>query len=368
MVLTNKKAKEVLKNIEVPESLTRFAHELPKKDLENNENRENRIISEWDAYVKDEKKQGKFRSKPLSIALTSAAAIALVIGAGAYSPALAEIFFKIPGLSSQNEDSKFNVYDEVTAALKKEGVPVAFVANGDKSRGVYVFLEGDQAVVKKWSNQVKEITEEVLKSRQKYETYFYASVDVTPFEKPTPETIARDKELALEFQAIDGVMSKIVDRSAFQVKQEYKPRKVTVEMEYPLEVEDQKVAEAKKTAEMELAKVVKAPYEVKVHRYDKANREMDFRWGTTVVSAVGEELQSYKKYKTAGVSYKVADRKAILYLTLSLKSTDGEAKEHAEALKAAVEEFIQTKEVKDIIKDDPYQIIILGSDKKEILK
>ena len=139
-----------------------------------------------------------------------------------------------------------------------------------------------------------------------------------------------------------------------------------VELEIPSTEKQEKVDEIKKAVEDALAVKEKEYIEVKMRKYNVAKREQYSRW-SNAVSGISHEFMTFKKYKVSGVGHKSEDGLMTIFITMTIKSTDEGAVEHATDLYTMAEEFIKSDEIWPEVKEDPYRIVVRTKDKKEFI-
>jgi hypothetical protein len=100
-----------------------------------------------------------------------------------------------------------------------------------------------------------------------------------------------------------------------------------------------------------------------------AAREQELRWGKNdIISILFGGLQENKAFKVTGLSYSFHPLPLQIEVKISLKSTDPEAKQIAEEIENEITDFIQTHEKAAEVRNDPYELSIVGKDKKKINK
>jgi hypothetical protein len=108
-------------------------------------------------------------------------------------------------------------------------------------------------------------------------------------------------------------------------------------------------------------------FRYRITSIDMAAREQELRWGKSgVLNVLFSGLDENKAFKVTGLSYSFHPLPLQIKVKISLKSTDPEAKKLAEEIENEITDFIQTHEMATEVRNDPYELIILGKDKKKI--
>ncbi|PLS17367.1 hypothetical protein CVD28_12435 [Bacillus sp. M6-12] len=363
----NEKVNDSIQDQDALLSLERFARELPQKITKDqmDETRSERIEREWTGFQKQLKKQSSFGKKAAIYAIASAASILLFVGSGFVSPTMAKMVSKIPPLSSLYEKyDDEQLHETITKALKKEGYPVEQVLEhgGGKEEGMYVFLDDTKENVKKMDTGVKKIAYGILKKRTgtKYEDYYVrVRMKVEPSKKIEAENARLEKETEEVFNIINPVLS------SFNFQNSYGFGPEGVELDFSNLEKKERVAEIKLAVENALKTAGKDSAKVKIRIFDQVRQDQYNRWGPAI-SAIAEELKTYKKYQVSSVGYQSRNGVLRVLIRIKLPASDPKAAELATDLNTMIEEFIKTDEIQQMVKDDPYEIVIDSKDKKKL--
>lgn len=104
---------------------------------------------------------------------------------------------------------------------------------------------------------------------------------------------------------------------------------------------------------------------IKVYSIDPAKEEAKVRWRSVII-ALEEGIMGKKEYRVTGVGHSFYPSPLYLEFRTSIKSAHPDAKELGAKIEKEVEEFLNSEEVREKIKDDPYRIVVLSKDKKKI--
>lgn len=106
-------------------------------------------------------------------------------------------------------------------------------------------------------------------------------------------------------------------------------------------------------------------YTVKFHKVDLKQQTKLQEWDK-VISVLAEELIGNSNYKVDQISYSNPKELFTLIITLSLDSSNPEAKKSAQDLEKMVNDLINSEVVNEQIKREPYDILIKSKDGKKI--
>ncbi|MFD2444860.1 DUF4030 domain-containing protein [Bacillus sp. CGMCC 1.16607] len=128
----------------------------------------------------------------------------------------------------------------------------------------------------------------------------------------------------------------------------------------------ERMAALKKGLE-ELSKPYGEPFRYRVTRIDMAAREQEQRWGELgLIHIIGGGLMENETFKVKTYSYSFHPLPLQITIKTTVKSTDPEAKELAKRIKDEIMTFIKTDERTKTVRNDPFEITVLGKDKKKI--
>lgn len=302
------------------------------------------------------KRKGKHKNK--FIYFTSAAVLlfALFIGSAFVSPAMAKMASKIPYLGQffESKDIVMVMHDELIEKGYKVG-SVGVSYQGKKE--VLIVIEGSDVYFNKVKDDVESIAASMLKMRD-YDAY---TVAVTKYEERnvdiTPEQDEQFRKESGLLIALDGVREKYQFAGL-----SLDSNKKVVKIEIP--DTETRMSEIEQQVQSILKTKTDESYTVKFKKINMMKRDQDQRWAE-ILSLTGEDLMGKKVYKVTGLGYSVYPSPEIIF-KVSMKSTDPDAKEHAEQLEKVIEDYLQTDEMKEKVKDDSYTITIRSKDQKKL--
>lgn len=288
--------------------------------------------------------------------------IALFILSGAFissafvSPAMAQVAAKIPYLGQLFKQKP--VSDVLYQELEKKGYKTASVGQtyyGGKKELV-VSVEGSEKYFNKVREDITDIASKILSKRQ-YDAYTFKIERMEPYVYTEPN--AQEKK-------IEKIQT---DISTELEKHQYKFLLANVSFDSPPRVEleipntEKRVEEIKAVIHAVLAENKTENASIKIKKINLKKRDQDGRWGN-IVTDVGEDLLGKEKYHVKMVGYSVhPDPQVLIYTSLSISEDN---KKFANELEGTIDEFLETKEMKNKVKGDSYKVVIYGKGKKKL--
>lgn len=290
--------------------------------------------------------------------------IALVILSSAFissafvSPAMAQVAAKIPYLGQLFKQKP--VSDVLYQELEKKGYKIDSLGQtyyGGKKQ-IEISVTGSEKYFKNVKGDINKIAKDMLEARH-YDTY---KVKITRYDpsqyeyKPDPRQEKYDK---IE-EEIDNELKKhnyhVLSASLGGLDPE-----MTVDLEVP--DTEKNIEDIKKVIKDVLVKNKEEKMPIKVDKINLKKRAQDGRWAN-IINDVGEDLLGKDKYHVKMVGYSVhPEPQVFIYTSLSYSE---ENKEFANELEGVIDEFLQTGDMKNKVKDDSYKIIIYAKGKKKL--
>ena len=290
--------------------------------------------------------------------------IALVILSGAFissafaSPAMAQVAAKIPYLGQLFKQKP--VSDVLYQELGKKGYKIDSLGQtyyGEKKQ-IEISVIGSEKYFKSVKSDIKKIAKDMLEARH-YDTY---KVKITRYDpsqyeyKPNPHQEKYDK---IE-EEIDNELKKHNYNVLSASLGGFDPE-MTVDLEVP--DTEKNIEDIKQVIKDVLIKNKEEKMPIKVNKINLKKREQDGRWAN-IINDVGEDLLGKDKYHVKMVGDSVhPEPQVFIYTSLSYSE---ENKEFSNKLEGVIDEFLETKDMKAKIKDDPYKIIIYAKGKKKL--
>ncbi|MDM5357053.1 DUF4030 domain-containing protein [Peribacillus sp. ACCC06369] len=283
----------------------------------------------------------------------------LFIGSTFVSPAMAEVVSKIPFLNSIINEKSVGVM--IKEALKKEGYNFSGTTIDYTKKEITITVEGNKQYYKSVKDEIESIVKDVLQSK-KYDAYkikverYKEYVDVLS-EKDKIQKEKQAKEDMELWKALDKVFEKY-HILQYGVNPSYK----TVEIDLP--DTETNTDEIKKEVSKIVQTITNEQYTVKIKKIDMKKEDQDERW-RKILDSVTDELIGKKGYKVTLTGYSINPEPRIDIWT-SIKSSDSDSREHGDTIEKVLKEYINSKEMQPLVKNDSYKINVYSKDKKKI--
>ncbi|MBA2876261.1 DUF4030 domain-containing protein [Thermaerobacillus caldiproteolyticus] len=312
------------------------------------------------AILKGKKKKWSLRKK---IAYFSGAAVllfGLFIGSAFISPTMAEVASKIPYLNQLFESKP--IIDVISEELRRkyniDSVGIQLIPK----KKVEVAIVGTEEYYNDVKDDVEKTVKDILASRN------YDAFTVNVYKQNLYREIEDPKQLEFERQSgelMDAIYEELekYDFTVLSVGVRNNDKEKLVELDVPNT--EPKVDEIKKVVQSVIESKNIGAFPIKIHKIDMEKREQEARW-RTVIKTIAEGLMSQKEYKVKGVGYSNHPSPMTITIKTTVSSSDPEARELGNKIEKMVVDFINSKEAKKAVKDDPYKIIVYSKDKKEL--
>ncbi|MBT2744756.1 DUF4030 domain-containing protein [Bacillus sp. ISL-77] len=282
----------------------------------------------------------------------------LFIGSAFVSPTMEALASKIPYLNLIFH-SKW-VGDEILEELKRKGYKVSSTGVGyTPKKTVSVFLDMKDREFKKAKPDVEKIVRDILKSRG-YDAY---SIDVT---KSIPrEDYIPSGEEKKEMTILNSEVTNRLKQLNFQFNNvQTDPTEHTIFIN--IGASKDYYNSVKEDVEKAALETVSANhykgYKINVTNVTVTVRKSDK--GSQITIPLSEGLMSKKEFKVTEVGYKI--KPLTFIIQTSVQSTDPKSKELGKKLDQMIVEFLNSKEISSILKNESYEIIIKSKDNKKI--
>ncbi|WP_059172317.1 DUF4030 domain-containing protein [Bacillus sp. FJAT-27445] len=311
------------------------------------------------------KKQRPSFAKKLSYASAfCVVVIGLFIGTAFFSPAMAEVASKIPFLSKVFEQKPIN--EVVRESLMEKGYKVSGVGYSVPGKIYHVTVDGPGDYYNQVKKEIEKITDEVITSRG-YDDF---KVEVGQEQRIEHKDDPRNRDGELLFDVVNEIVPKL-QHQGYKIHN-YGSGYTDPDgkmMIITLYIEDTE----KRTAEIEQAVLegiqkldIKNEVTVKFNKFNVLKREIENKWASKVLPVIGEGMLGKKEYKTKGIGYSYKKGIMNIYITTKLDKSDSEAPELANKIETEIQEFLQSDDLKDIVADTPYKIVVRDKGGKDI--
>lgn len=310
-------------------------------------------------------------SLPVKISYVTAACLVLFglfIGSAFVSPVMAEVASKIPFLNKIFEQQPID--EEIREKLEDNGYKISGTGYSVQEKTYSVTVKGSDEYYNQVKDEVKKITEDVISSRgyDDYKVKVGQPREVDPAEDPANDPKYHDSELAFD------VLTKVVPKLQ---EQGYKIQSFgggytgpdAKEIRLDLDIEDTEIRkdEIERAIMEEINKTdIKKEVTIKFHPFNVQEKEIEGKWLDKILPVIWEGMLSKKEYKTKGVGYSFKKGTMNIYITTTVDKADNDAAELANKIEIAIHEFLKSDELKDLVADTPYKIVVMDKDGKDI--
>jgi nitrogen regulatory protein PII len=340
-----------------------------KKEFDDIPISQEKIDGAIEAALKRGNKKKLFSGRGVSTYLGAAMILlGLLAGSAVISPTMAEMVSKIPYLNQlfQSEEpgfGKFGMED-----LTEKGYNVSNFGIDYRTKTIHVGIEGTQAYYDEVKNEIKNLVSEAFKEQgmdafkvkiSRVDQDKRSEEPSTDQQKKIDEYIRRSSELE------KSIMTEL-KRKGFDIRSAH-VRINDIEKFIPLEVlvSEKRIDEMKEIVKEIAAEKETGEFKIKVYKIDPIKEEAEQRW-SPVISTIAQGLMGKKDFHVKGVGYSFYPSPLTITIKTSVKSSEPDTEKIAEKIEMEVRRFIESDEVKDKVKDDPYNIIVYSKDKKEI--
>lgn len=320
-----------------------------------------------DSYPKE--KQRHTLAKRISyITATCVVLLGIFIGSTFVSPAMAEVASKIPFLNKIFEQKP--IADTLMNDLINKGYQISGAGYSVREKTYFVQVKGTEDYYDRVKDELEELVETIISSRG----YDGFKVEVEK-EQVTDYTDEHESEPRKEASMF--LLEELNELIPELQKQGYKihqyglgyPSPESEDIRIDLDIEDTE----KRTDEIEkviLESVNKQDLvnevTVKFHPFNVTNREIERKWTADILPIIWEGMLNKKEYKTKGVGYSFKDGTMHIYITTTIKKSDSKAPDLANKIESAIQTFLQSEELKGVVGDTPYKIVVRDKDSNEI--
>ncbi|WP_042146653.1 DUF4179 domain-containing protein [Paucisalibacillus sp. EB02] len=325
-------------------------------------------IRNSDMLEPKKKQQWSFMKK---ISYATAACVmlfGLFVGSAFVSPAMAEVASKIPFLSKIFEQEP--IFDVLTKELKDKGYDIDGTGYTVQGKTYHITVAGSEEYYNQVKDDIKVLAEDVISSRG-YDSF---KVEVNKVRAIEPDADLENNPKYQNSQQVSDVLREVVSNLQ---QQGYKidtygisfPSPDTEEIRLNLDIEDTE----KRTDDIEIAIVegiekegLAIDYTIEFHPFNVPGREIENTWTTDILPVIWEGILSIKEYKTEGVGYSYKNGTMNIFFETSIDKSDNDAPELANKIETAIHEFLQSDDLKDIVGDTPYKVVVRDKDSNEI--
>lgn len=300
--------------------------------------------------------------------IAAAVLFLLLIGSTHVSLGMAKVAAKIPyfNLFIKQTEYKYALYDVIGDVMNENKYDFNRLDVSIPDREIRIEILGTKEEVKAIKDEVaKSLNKElVAQNFGKYDIAVQRGELHEPIE-PTPEEMEYERKSMELQQKVADLLAKNNYQPAFPI--EVRINSMENYMYIALPSTEKRVDELKE--QLILLTKEYGEFKYRITSIDMAAREQELRWEKSgVLSILFGGLDENKAFKVTGLSYSFHPHPLQMKVKIALKSTDSEAKQLANEIENEITDFLQTHEMAAEVRNDPYELIILGKDKKQINK
>lgn len=314
-----------------------------------------------------QKKTGKNK-----IALTGIAAAALFlifIGAAYFSPTMAKVAAKIPyfSLFIKQEEYRFALMDVVSAELQNKEYDLRNIEVSVPKRELKLLFGGTKKEVKDLKEELIPKINASLKENN-FGSYKIEIIRDKTVYNPVPVDSPEVQQFMKDSQELEKKIIEQLEKNNYEMAFPAQARINEVEKYIYVAIPK---TETRITELETLLRATAKPYgedfKLDIRKIDMAAREQEKRWEEAgIIHILVGGLMENEEFNVTGFSYSFHPLPLQIKVKTSVKSTDSSAKELAEKIEQEIDTFIKTDVITKNVRNDPYELIILGKDKKQI--
>jgi hypothetical protein len=359
-----------LNDLQIPHSLDIFIKNLPDR-YENGEidqQIEVQMEKDWSQFTHHHARKAnrKFSHKVVYFSIVIAAAFCLFIGAAFVSPSVARIAAAIPYLHLVF-DKKIEanpLISEINDALYENNYSFSNIVvsvNHKKQEVTVAVLDTEE-----YFNDVKEplqsLVEEVTK--RNHEHFTVKMINDPETGKSFKDSMQNRPEENQELEQVSAIVEQVLQSYGYS-KGGLGVRLGRIDLENIPNTEI-RVEEIKTSIIEALRSENKGEYEVKVHLFDQKAREREGKF-MPIYHTIHEGLSAKTEfYQFDSVGY--SSKKDYFYMEVrtTVASTNKDIDGVVNKLAQTIQEFLDSAEIQQQIQNEPYKIVIISTDKKEL--
>ncbi len=319
-----------------------------------------------------EKKRSFSVAKRLSyIAMACLLLFGIFMGSAFISPTMAEVVSKIPFLNMIFDQKPIGQVQ--MEELQELGYEIAGSGYSVRDKTFFVTVKGSEEYYNQVKAEIEKVTKELISSRG-YDDF---KVKV---EKETnePIIIENNPDNQIREQVSKIVYGELVPKLIQQGYGISTNSQIVVDGSSPAETEvitiDLTIADTENRKD-ELEKAIldevkkqgiQTEVKVNFHSINLQAKETEMQWSMEVLPVIFEGMLNKKEYQTKGVAYSFKKGTMNIYIRTKVDKSDKEAPELAKKIETAIEEFLQSEDLKDIVDDTPYKIVVSDKHDEEI--
>ncbi|KKK33630.1 hypothetical protein WQ57_23750 [Mesobacillus campisalis] len=336
------------------------------KQLHFDEKNKQRV---WTAVKTEDLPIRKAKNKLAISGIAAAALLALLIGTANFTPAMVKVAAKIPYFSVfiKQEEYKMALNSVVFDVLNGKPYDLRNLKVSVPKKEITIWFGGTKAEVKAIEEEIVPAIDTSLKENN-FGSYKIEVIRDKVVYDPVHEGTPEEEKYTEDSMALRKSINEQLERHNYELAFPVEARINSFEKYIYVAIPK---TETRLEELEELLHSTAAPYgsdfKLDIRKIDMAAREQEIRWDERgIMSILAGGLMENKEFKVKGFSYSFHPLPLQIKIKTSVKSTDPQAREIADRIEEEIATFIQTDEVTKNVRSDPYEVIILGKDKKQI--
>ncbi|MBP2080182.1 DUF4179 domain-containing protein [Oceanobacillus polygoni] len=306
--------------------------------------------------IQPEKKQRHSIAKKISY-ITAACLVlfGLFIGSSFVSPAMAEVASKIPFLNKIFNQEP--IYQVLTEELEDKGYDISGLSYSTQDKTYSVTVGGSEEYYNQVREEIQKVTEDIVSSRG------YNDFKVVVEKDDPANDLEYPEDFDLLFDALEEVLPKL-QQKGYKVLGNYgmgHSSPYAKEIMLTLAIEDTE----KRTDEIERAIIegakkqnIKRDVTINFQPISDQKWEIESEWASNVIPVILEGMLNKKEYKTNLVTHSYEKDTMNIFVTTTIDMSDNEAPELANKIELTIQEFLESDELKDIVGDTPFKVVV----------
>ncbi|WP_047984347.1 DUF4030 domain-containing protein [Ornithinibacillus californiensis] len=314
------------------------------------------------------KQEPRFAKRLVYVAAACLVLFGLFVGSAFVSPAMADVASKIPFLNKIFEQRPVN--EELMEILRDEGYDIASTGYAVQGKKYHITVAGTEEYYNRVKEDVKRTAEEIISLRGYDSFTVVVEKERTVDHEPNIENDPKYKNSMLVVQVLNEIIPKLQ-------QQGYKIHTYgigssspdTEEISVDMEIEDTE----KRTDDIEIAiteaieeQNIPIEFTVEFRSINLEERALESKWTSEILPVIWEGMLSNKEFKTKGVGYSYKMGTMNIFITTTIDESDNKAPELANKIETAIHEFLQSEDLKTLVGDTPYKVVVRDKDSKDI--
>lgn len=281
----------------------------------------------------------------------------LLIGSAFVSPAMAEVVSKVPYLNKLFQSEPINRV--IWRELEEDGYKIVGVS-GNPSH-ILISIEGSEQYYQKIRGEVKEIAAKVLKLND-YDTY---TIEVKRQIDKVPSISEEDKYIEESLSEIYDELIKLQFNLLSQSYSHPSPNSRDVIIEIDVPNTENRVEEIKEIYNKKLEAKNIESYSIQINKIDTVQKEKEAKWAD-IVHVIFSGLTAKEEFNVTDVAYAYQSESLQIIVKTSIDGSEKDSTQKVHLIEQTINEFLNSRELKEKINGEPYNIIIKGKDKQII--